>query len=171
MKVIDLKAGVISTLGSISRRKEKIKRHKVLLIWIERQRRELINDSVSAQQKSSSRQSTRATFKVHLTATKSTKIDHPKQKRARQQKIMINLILDPVNPTRVFKIPKQSRKRNPRTSVLHNFSQADENINIDHSIAESRNNIVVPVNEMRARLRPIRSSRVPKSTSRRPTER
>jgi hypothetical protein len=56
---LNLKTNVISSLYSITSLKGKLKQHQVLLNWIERQRRELIDDGVSTSQNFSSRRSTR----------------------------------------------------------------------------------------------------------------
>ena len=88
---------------------------------------------------------------------------------AHQQKTTTKSILDPVDPTKVSKTPKQSRKGRRRTSVPHEVSPPVEKTNADFNIAEPESDAAVLVKDgMAVRLRHVRSSRISKPASKRP---
>ena len=173
-RVLDLKENVINALGSITSLKDGMKRLKILLDWIEQQRRELVGDSVNAGRKSGPRRSTRVNSRARPSslATKASKVDHPAQKRARRQKTTTKSISDPVDPSKVFKTPRQSQKARRRTSVPHNILPAVERTNADFNNAEPKSDTAVPIKDgMDARLRHVHSSRISKLASNRPNGR
>lgn len=171
-KVLDLKTDVISTLYSITSLKGKIKRHKVLLDWIERQRRELIGDSASTGQKISPRRSMRVGSRnlPSSPGTEASSVDHAAKKRARPQKpSTAKSIFDPVHSAKVTKTPKQKREGRRRRSVPRDTSRAAEKTNADFNTAKLKSDAAVSVKDrMHVRLRPGHSSRVSKSASKRP---
>ena len=195
-KVFRLKLGVVIALYEIPRWREEIKRHKLLLDWIEQQRQELleeqrrklVSDGVNSGQERGPRRSTRINSRTANPSPRTTQappIDHPaakrtRQQRTRQQRLMVKSILDPVHPAKVTKAPKQKWKGRSRTSVSHDISQLMEQANVDSNPTESHTaeshtaesqseGATIPVEDrIRARLLPIHSSRVSKSTSQKP---
>ena len=169
-RVLELKTGVINALGSITNIKGRITQLEVLLNWIEQQRLELANNGVNAERKSGPRRSMRVSSRAHPSprAMKASKADQHAQKRARQQKTTTKSILDPVDPAKIFKTPRQSRKGRRRASVLHDISHEVEKTTVDSNIAESKSDMAVSVKDgMCARLRSVHSSRVSKPASKR----
>ncbi|KAI9889401.1 MAG: hypothetical protein M1814_005337 [Vezdaea aestivalis] len=167
-RVMDLKSGVISALGSITSLKEKMKSLKVLLDWIEEQRRELVDDDTDAGQKSGPRRPTRVNSRAHPSprATRASKINHHGQKRAFQQNTTTKSILDPVNPAKISKTPRQSRKGRREASVRHDISLEAEKTTVNSNIAEPKSDTAISVKDgICARLRPVHSSRISKPTS------
>lgn len=171
-KVLDLKTGVIDDLHSITKLKGKMKRHNILLYWVERQRRELIDDGASTGQETGPRRSTRVGSRAlpRSPGTEASGVDHAAKKRARPQKpSTAKSFLDPVDPAKVTKTPKQKRKGLRRTSVPRGNSRAAEKTNVDSKNAEPKSDAATRVKDgMRARLRPVHSSRVSKPAPKRP---
>ena len=167
-RMLDLKWGVQDELYNIPKLREDMKELKVLLDWIEGQRREL---SASTGQKSGPKRSTRVSPRAHPDSrvTETSVIDRPAKKRAPPRKrSKAKSILDPMNPAKIFKNPKKKRKNRRMTSVPHDIPQAVDQMNVDFNITEPKCDVAAPVKDgMRTRLRPIRSSRISKPASKR----
>ena len=165
-KIPDLQWRVLDSLHSIRCVKGKMKRHDVLLDWVERQRRELVGGSARTGQRSGPRRSIRVSSGAHLSprATEVSRIAHPAKKRARPQKpSTVTSILDPVDPAKVAKTPKQKGKGRRRTNVPRDTSRAAKKTNVDSSLAKPTSEAAVPVKDgILARLGPVHSSRVSK---------
>ncbi|KAI9778189.1 MAG: hypothetical protein M1816_004241 [Peltula sp. TS41687] len=100
-----------------------MKRHDVLLDWIEQQRRELVGDGVSAGRKGGQRRSKR----VSSRALRSSLATEPTKTRARPRKLsMARCILHPVDPGKVTKTPNKRRSARLRTNVPRDVSQVAE---------------------------------------------
>ncbi|KAL9100367.1 MAG: hypothetical protein Q9163_004249 [Psora crenata] len=171
-KVLDLKRLVIDELRSITSLKEKIKRHDALLDWVERQRRELVGDGASTGQKSGSRRSTRVSSRALPSprVTEASGVDRLAKKIARPQRpSTAKSILDPVDPAKVTKTPKQKWKGRRRTNVPRDISRATEKTNVGSNTTEPGSYVALPVKDgIRARLRPVHSSRVSKPAPKKP---
>ena len=174
-RVLDLKWGVLDNLYSIPRLKGKMKRHNILLNWVEQQRRELIGDNANAERESGSRRSKRVSSRAHPSprVIKASIVDHAAKKGACPQELSrAKSILDPVDPGKVTKASRQKKKCRRRTSVSRDTSRAAEKTNVDFKTAEPKSNAAVPVKDgMCARLRSVHSSRVFKLASKKPTGR
>ena len=119
-RVLDLKWGVLDNLYSIPRLKGKMKRHNILLNWVEQQRRGLIGDNANAERESGPRRSKRVSPRAHPSprVIKASIIDHAAKKRARpQERSRAKSILDPVDPGKVTKASRQKKKCRRRTSL------------------------------------------------------
>ncbi|KAL9028026.1 MAG: hypothetical protein Q9180_007237, partial [Flavoplaca navasiana] len=138
LKVLDLKRRVLDDLHSIQSVKGKMKRHSVLLDWVERQRQELAGNSANTGERSGPRRSIRVSSRAHLSpcTTEASSVDHPAKKRARPQKpSTAKSILSPVYPAKVTKTTKHKGKGRRRTNVPRDTSQAAEKMNVDSSLA------------------------------------
>lgn len=165
-KVLDLKRRVLEYLRSVQSVKGQMKRHNVLLDWIERQRRELAGDSASAGRGSGPRRSTRVSSGAHRSprATEASSVDHPAKKRARPQKpSMAKSILSPVDPAKVSKASSRRRSPHQKVGASSDTSQMAGKMTIACGTPESRIEQAFSVrNATPAPLRPIHSSRVSK---------
>ncbi|KAL9123851.1 MAG: hypothetical protein Q9217_006760, partial [Psora testacea] len=165
-KVLDLKRRVLDDLHSIQSLKGQMKRHNVLLDWIEQQRRELAGDSASAGRESGPRRPTgvRSGALRSPRATEASSVDHFAKTRARLQKpSMANSILSPVDPAKVSKASSRRRSPYQKVGTSCNTSQMAGKMPNDCGTFESRNEQASYVrNAMPASLRPIHSSRISK---------
>ena len=171
-RVLNLKWGVLDNLYSISKLKGMMKRHNILLDWVEQQRRELIGNDANAEGESGSRRSKRVGSRAHpsLRAINASGVDHAAKKRIRPQKpLRAKSILDPVDPAKVTKTPKQKRKGRRRTSVSRDTARAAEKTNVDFNTAEPKSDEAVPVKD--GMRRSVHSSRVSKPAPKRPIRR
>ena len=165
---MDLKRRVIDNLHSIPCVKGEMKQLSLLLDWIEQQRRELVGDCASAGREGGPGRSTRVSSRALRSplATEASGVDHPAKRRARPQKpSTARSILRPVNPARVSKASNKRQSPRRRTIVPRGALQAAAGKTIiDSSPAEP-----VPVKDgIRARLRPLHSSRVSKPAPKSP---
>lgn len=138
VKVLDLKRRVLDDLHSIRIVKGKMKRHNVLLDWVERQRLELAADSASTGQRSGPRRSIRLSSGAYLRpcTTEASNVDHPAKRGARPQKLSTaKSILSPVYPAKVTKTTKHKGKGRQRPNVTHDTLPAAEKMNVDSSLA------------------------------------
>ena len=166
-KVLGRKWGVLAELYNIPDLKGEMKRFNAVLDWVERERQKMIGDGASAGRESGPRRSTRASSKA---ATEASRVHHPAKKSARSQKpSAAKSILDPVDPAKVTKTFNKKRNVRRRTMVPRSVSQAAEKTNLDSNTTEPKSNVAVLVEDgIHAHLRPIRASRVSKSTPKRP---
>ncbi|KAI9784909.1 MAG: hypothetical protein M1835_003472 [Candelina submexicana] len=174
LRKIRLKRQVINALSWIPLERRKIKRHNILLEWIEQQRREIAGGPVNIEQEGgqgrSKGPSSRA-LRNHPTAealrlNKTLKADGRKRKRS-----MIRSILSPVDPGKVSKAPSKRRSPRQKMSFPCGAPKEAEKTTTDSAASESRRNQTLKVkNAMPAPLRPIHVSRVSKSGQKRPNE-
>lgn len=171
-RVLNLKWGVLDELYSIPKLKGEMKRHNILLDWIEQQRRELVGDGANVEREIGPRWLTGVSSKAYpsLCATKAPSVNHPAQICAPPRKpSTTKSILDPVDPAKVTETLKQKRKGLQRTNVSRSILRAAEKMNSDSNTVEPQSDAAVPVEDgIRARLRSVRSSRVSKPTTKRP---
>lgn len=164
---IKLKRLIASGLGSISDTKRKMKRHNVLLEWIEQQRREIASGRADTKEESSQGRSKRASSRAfrNRPATEASRTNKPPKASGRKRKqSTTRSILSPVDPAKVSKAPSKRRSPRQQMSVPCDTSQTAEKTTTDSSNPESRSKQAMP-----ASLRPIHSSRVSKPRGKRPT--
>lgn len=171
---IELKRKVISALSSISCIKGKIKRHNVLVEWIEQQRREIASRCADTEKEGSQGLSKRASLRVlrHHSTTEALRPNKPPKANGRKRKLpTARSILSPVDPAKVSKAPSKKRSPHRKISGPRNTSQAAEKPTADSSIPESTSKQVFKVKDaMPTSLRPIHPSRISKPGGRRPTK-
>ena len=162
-----LKGLVASGLGSISDTKRKMKRHNVLLEWIEQQRREIASGRADTKEESGQGRSKRASSRAfrNRPATEASRTNKPPKASGRKRKQSpTRSILSPVDPAKVSKAPSKRRSPRQQMSVPCGASQTAEKMTTDSSNPESRSKQAMP-----APLHPIHSSRVSKPRGKRPT--
>lgn len=172
LKKIELGREVSDELGSISYIEGRIKRHRVLLEWIEQQRREIVNGPADTEKEGGQDWSKRASSRVlrKRPATEASKLNKPERANGRKHKQWTaKSILGPLNPTKISKPPSKGRsphrKLSSQCSLLHNA----EEMTTDAGTTESRSKQAFKVNNvMPASLRPIHSSRISKPAGKQP---
>ena len=172
-KKIKLGREVSSELDSISCIKGKMKRHNVLLEWIEQQRREIVGGRADTEKEGGHGRSKRTISRVlqNHPATEASKSNKPPRASGRKRKqSTARSILGPVDPTKVSKAPSKRRSPRGKMSFPCGASQEAEKTNTDSDTPASRSKQVCKVKHvMPASLRPIHSSRVSKPAGKQPT--
>ena len=172
LKEIKLGREARSKLDSISCTKAKLKRHNILLEWIERQRREIAGSRADTEKEGCQGRSKRASSRAlrNRPATEASKPNKPPKASGRKRKQSTERsILSPVDPA---KVSKASKRRGPhqKMSVPCDTSQEAEKTTPNSSTPESRSKQAFKVKDsMPTSLRPIHSSRVSKPGRKRPT--
>ncbi|KAL9025040.1 MAG: hypothetical protein Q9196_006068, partial [Gyalolechia fulgens] len=132
---IRLKGAVISALGSIPLTRGKVKRHNVLLEWIERQRQEMAGGRANIEKDSGRDQSKEASSRVlrnHPIINKASRLKKPPRTNGHKQKqSAARLILSPVNPTKISKASSKRRSSRRKLSVSRGALQRAEKMTID----------------------------------------
>ena len=167
-KVLDIKTLRLDNLYSISSLKRRLRQQGVLLNWVEQQRQELVSDNANAAQRSGPRRSTRVSARAPH-ATEASSVNYRMNKRVHPPKpSTAQSILNPIDPTKVNKASNKRRSPHRRTEISQRQVHATEDM-IDSSTAEPGKEAAVLVKDgMCAHLRPIHSSRVSKTASKRP---
>ena len=170
---IKLKGKVISALSYIPLIRGKIKRHNVLLEWIEQQRRKIAGGRADIEKEGGQDRSKRASSRVlrNHPATEPSRPNKPPKANGREEKqSTARSIHSPVDPAKVSKAPNKRRSPRRKMSVPCDASQAVEKTTTDSSAPEPRSKQAFKVKDaMPASLRPIHSSRVSKPGAKRPT--
>lgn len=168
-----LKGKVISGLSSISCIKGKMKRHNVLLKWIEQQRREIASGPVDTEKEGGQGRSKRASSRAlrNHPENEASRLNKPPKANDRKRKqSTARSILSPVDPAKVSKAPSKKRSPHQKMSVSCDASQTVEKTTVDFSTPQSRSKQVFKAkNATPASLRAIHSSKVSKPGSKRPT--
>ena len=163
---IELKGKVVSVLRRILDTKGKMKRHNVLLEWIEQQRREIAASCAPTQKEVREGRSRRASSRAlqNYPVAKASRPNKPRKAIGRERKqSMARSFPSPVDPAKVSGAPRKRRSAHQKISVPHSASQAAETPNTDSSTPESRGKQALKVKDtMPASLRPIHSSKVSK---------
>ena len=165
MEKLDLEGNVLGSLNTIRRIKEKMKRHNILLKWIEQQRRDSFTDvenegnrgrSMQARSRALRRQPAKAAR--HAPSAKEGY--HTRQPTTRSTPI-------PINPTKVSKVPRGKRGAHQKLGVSYNA--LPERATTDPNPPEPG---IQPTSTTKATvpnpLRPLPSSRISKSGGRQP---
>lgn len=170
---IEIKGKVISGLSSISCIKGKMKRHNVLLEWIEQQRREIASGPADTEREGGQGRSKRASSRAlrnHSVNEASRLNKTPKTNNRKRKQSTARSILSPVDPAKVSKAPSKRRSPHQKTSVSCDASQTVEKTTIDSSAPQSRSKQVFKAqNATPASLRATHSSKVSKPGAKRPT--
>ncbi|KAF7506289.1 hypothetical protein GJ744_011862 [Endocarpon pusillum] len=171
----NIKAYLMCGLNTVSVSKEKIKRHDVLLKWIEQQRREIVSGCTDVKNEGGQRSSKRAGLRAlrnHF-ATEASKPNKLLKANGRQQKrSTARSVLSPVDPTKVSKAPRSHRSPYQKMSGLCNGSQAAETASSNSNTPKPRRKQEFKAKDaMPPSLRPIHSSRVSKPGDKRPARR
>lgn len=170
---IELKGKVLSALSSIPLTRGKMKRHNVLLEWIEQQRREIAASCVPTQKKGGQGRPKRASLRAlrNRPATEASRTNKPpKANGCIRKQSTTRSILSPVDPAKVSK--RHGKRRSPRRkmSVPCDALQSTGKTNTDPSTPESRSKQAFKVKDtIPASLRPVHSSRVSKPGKKRPS--
>jgi len=109
---IELKGKVLGALGSIPCVKGKMKRHSVLLEWIEQQCREIASGCADTEKEGSQGRSKRASSRAlrNHPATEASRANKPPKASSRERKqSTARSIFSPVNPAKVSKAPIKRR--------------------------------------------------------------
>lgn len=169
---IELKGKVISGLSSISCIKGKMKLHNVLLKWIEQQRREIASGPCIEKkggQGRSKRASSRA-LQNHSVNQASRLNKPPKTNDRKRKQSTARSIFSPVDLAKVSKALSKKRSSHQKMSVSCDASQTVEKTTVSSSTPQSRSKQVFKVkNATPTSLCPIHSSKVSKSSAKRPT--
>lgn len=170
---MELKGKVISGLSSISCIKGKMKRHNVLLKWVEQQRREIASGPADIEKEGGHGRSKRASSRAlrKHPVNKASRLNKPRKTNDRKRKkSTAKSILSPVDPAKVSKAPSKRRSPHQKMSVSCDALQTVEKTTVDSSTPQSRSKQVFKVkNATPASLRPIHSSKVSKPGAKRPT--
>jgi len=170
---IELKGKVLSALSSISCIKGKIKRHNVLLEWIEQQRRDIATSCADTEREGGQGWSKRANSRVirnHPSTDPSRLNKTPKANGRKRKQSTTRSVLSPVDPAKVSKAPSKRRSPRRKMSVPCGASQAAGKTTTDPSTPESRSKEAFKVKDtIPASLRPSHSSRVSKPGKKRPS--
>ena len=170
---IELKRKVISGLSSISCIKGKMKRHDVLLKWIEQQRREIASGPAHTEEEGGQGRSKRASSRAlrNYSVNEVSRLNKPPKTNDRKRKqSTARSILSPVDPAKVSKAPSKRRSSHQKMSILCDALQTVKKTTVDFSTPQPRSKQVFKVkNAMPASLRPIHSSKVFKPGAKRPT--
>ncbi|KAI4086276.1 MAG: hypothetical protein L6R37_008433, partial [Teloschistes peruensis] len=173
LEKIRLKGRVISALGSIPLTRRKVKRHEVLLEWIEQQRQEIAGGCANTEKQGGRGQSKEASSRVlrsHPTAEASRFKKPPKVNDRRRKQSTARSILGPVDPAKVSKASSKRRSPRQKLSILCDPSQVAEQMTTDSIAPKPKSKQAFKVKDaMPASLRPIHPSRVCKPGGKRPT--
>lgn len=165
---LELKGKVISGLSSISCIKGKMKRHNVLLKWIEQQRREIASGPVDTEKEGGQGRSKRASSRAlrNHPENEASRLNKPPKANDRKRKqSTARSILSPVDPTKVSKAPSKKRSPHQKMSVSCDASQTVEKTTVDSSNPQSRSKQVFKAKN----ATPASLSKVSKPGSKRPT--
>ena len=173
LKEIKLGREARSELDSISCTKGKIKRHNILLEWIERQRREIAGGRADTEKEGGQGRSKRASSRAlrNRPATEASKPNKPPKASGHKRKQSTERsILSLVDPAKVSKAPSKRRGPHQKMSVPCDTSQEAEKMIPNSSTPKSRSKQAFKVKDpMPASLCPIHSSRVSKPGRKRST--
>lgn len=154
---IELKGKMLNALSSISCIKGKLRRHNVLLEWIEQQRREIGSGRADTENEGGQGQSKRAspkTLRNHSATVASRPNKRSKASGRKRKQSMARSIRSPVDLAKVSKAPSRRRSSHQKMSVLYDVSQPAEKTTTDSSTPETRSKQAFSVIDMRASLRP-----------------
>ena len=170
---VELKGKVISGLNSISCIKGKMKRHNVLLKWIEQQRREIASGPADTEKEGDQGPSKRAGLRAlrNHPVNEASRLNKPlKTNDHKRKQSTARSILSPVDPTKVSKTPKKKRSLRQKASFSCDALQTVKKTAVDSSTPQSRSKQVFKVkNAAPASLCAIHSSKVSKPGTKRPT--
>ncbi|KAI4228463.1 MAG: hypothetical protein L6R40_008128 [Gallowayella cf. fulva] len=141
LEKIKLKGAVISVLGSIPLTRGKVKRHQVLLEWIEQQRQEIAGGRADIETEGGRGQSNEASSRVlrNLPTVEASRLNKPPKVNGRKRKqSMARSILSPVDPAKVSEASSKRRSSRQKLSVLCDPPQAAEKMTIDSTAPKSR---------------------------------
>ncbi|KAI9704970.1 MAG: hypothetical protein M1836_006750 [Candelina mexicana] len=174
LEKIKLKRKVINALSWIPRERGKIKRHNILLEWIEQQRREIAGGPVVIEQEGGQGQSKGPSSRAlrNRPAAEASRLNKTLKADGRKRKqSMTRSILSPVDPAKVSKAPSKRRSPRQKMSFPCGALKEAENTTTDSAASESRRNQAFKVKDaMPALLRHIHVSRVSKSGQKWPNE-
>ncbi|KAI4225864.1 MAG: hypothetical protein L6R40_008341 [Gallowayella cf. fulva] len=172
LEKIKLKGKVISALSSIPLTRRKIKRHEVLLEWIERQRQEIAGGRADLKKEGGQSQS-KVSSRVlrNYPATEASRLNKSPKVNVRQRKqSTARSILSPVDPAKVSKVYSKKRSSRRQLSVSCDPPQAAAEMTIDSTAPKPRSKRAFKVKDaMPASLRPIHSSGICKPSRKRLT--
>lgn len=171
---LELRGKVLSALSWVPSARKKLERHKILLEWIELQRREIAARCANTEKEGNQGQVKRVRARVlrNHTANEASRPNRSSKASGRKGKqSTARSILSPIDPSNVSKEPRQKRSLRRRImNVSDDTSHAAEKATIDLDIPDprskrtSKSKYVTP-----ASLRPIHSSRISKSGGNRRT--
>ena len=164
---------VINGLNSILCIKEKMKRHNVLLKWIEQQRREIANNLADIEKEGDQNRSKRISSKAlrnHSVNEASKFNKFWKTNDHKRKKSTARSILNSIDSAKVSKTFNKRRNFHQKMNVSYNELQTVKKTIVDFSISKSRSKRMFKIkNATSAFLRPIHSSKIFKFDARRPT--
>ncbi|KAL8816168.1 MAG: hypothetical protein Q9223_004777 [Gallowayella weberi] len=140
LKKIKLKGKVISALSSIPLTRRKVKRHEVLLEWIERQRQEIAGGRADLKKEGGQSQS-KVSSRVlrNHPATEASGLNKSPKVNVRQRKqSTARSVLSPVDSTKVSKVYSKKRSSRRRLNVLYDPPQAAAQMTIDSTAPKPR---------------------------------
>ena len=158
---------------SIKDARGKMKRHNILLEWIEQQRREIAGGRADTEKEGVQGQLKRASSRAlrNRAVIKPSRLNNPPKANGRIRKQWTTRsILSPVDPAKVSK--RHSKRRSPRRkmSVPCDALQSTGKTNTDPSTPESRSKQAFKVKDtIPASLRPVHLLRVSKPGKKRPS--
>ena len=162
----ELQGKVLGALNWVPCVKGKIKRHIVLLEWIEQQRREIATSCANTENKSGQSQLKKASPRVlrKRSAAEPLRLGKSPKANGRERKQPTKRsILSPVNPTKVSKVPGKGRISHQKMGIPRDISPAAEKTTTNSSILKHRRKQASKVKDsVPSSLRPIHSSRVSK---------
>lgn len=164
LEKIKLKGAVIGALSSIPLTRGKVKRHEVLLEWIEQQRQEIAGGRADIEKEGGRSQSKEVSSRVlrnHPTIEASMLNKRPKMNGRKRKQSTAKSILSPVDPTNISKASSKRRSFRRKFNVLCDSPQAAEKLTIDSTALDSKSKKAFKINDaMPASLRSIHSSKV-----------
>ena len=170
---IVLKGKVLSALSVMSHSTRKMERHKILLKWIEQQRREIADGHANIEKAGGQGGSKRASSRVlrNHSAPEPSRLNRiPEANDRKRKQLTARLILGPIDPAKVSKPLNKRQSPRQKISVTCDASRAAEKTTTDSSVPESRSKQAFKVKDMApASLRPIHSSRVSKPNAKQST--
>ncbi|KAL8648993.1 MAG: hypothetical protein Q9210_004661 [Variospora velana] len=164
LEKIRLKGAVISALGSIPLTRGKVKRHEVLLEWIEQQCQAIAGGRADIEKEGGQGQSNEVSSRVlrNHPIVKVSRLNKPPKANSRKRKqSAARSILSPVNPTKISKASSKRRSSRRKLSVLCDSLQRAEKMTIDSIVPQSKSKQAFKIKDaMPASLRSIHSSRM-----------
>ena len=170
---IVLKGKVLGALSSMSLTAREMKRHNVLLEWIEQQRQEIVSGYADTEIESGQGRSKRASSRMlrNHPATEPSRLNKtPKANSRKRRQSTTRSILSPIDPAKVSKTSSKRRSLRQKTNVPRDTSQAVEMTTTDSSAPKLRSKQAFKSKDAILRsLHPVHSSRVSKPGAKRLT--
>ncbi|KAI9675745.1 MAG: hypothetical protein M1817_001112 [Caeruleum heppii] len=164
---IKLRSEAAETMDSIGSTRSQLERQKILVEWVEQQRREMVRGCIKTEEEGNHSQVKRA--RSSAVRNPPTGKGPSKAKDRKRKQSTARSILSPTHSSKVSKAPKKRQSPRWKRSVRSNPSPKFFKAAFHHSPSEPRRRQAFKVEDVAPpSLRPIHSSRVSKSGGRRP---